>query len=45
MEKHRVFTTSFASVYPHYVTKAKKKAVQKQKQMKLFFWLTGYDQK
>jgi hypothetical protein len=24
-EKHRIFTTSFASVYPHYVTKATKK--------------------
>ena len=22
--KHRIYTTSFASVYPHYVTKAEK---------------------
>ncbi|MFO7845444.1 MAG: DUF2200 family protein [Balneolaceae bacterium] len=25
MAKHRIYTTSFASVYPHYVTKAEKK--------------------
>ena len=25
MKKHRIFTTFFASVYPHYVTKAEKK--------------------
>jgi hypothetical protein len=24
MKKHRIYTTSFASVYPHYVTKAEK---------------------
>ncbi|MEX0843954.1 MAG: DUF2200 family protein [Balneolaceae bacterium] len=23
--KHRIFTTSFASVYPHYIAKAEKK--------------------
>ena len=26
MTKHRIYTTSFASVYPHYVAKAEKKA-------------------
>ena len=25
MKKHRIFTTAFASVYPHYVKKAKRK--------------------
>jgi hypothetical protein len=25
MTKHRIYTTSFASVYPHYVAKAEKK--------------------
>jgi hypothetical protein len=31
MEKHRIFTTSFASVYPHYITKAEKKGRTKQR--------------
>jgi hypothetical protein len=25
MAKHRIYTTSFASVYPHYVAKAEKR--------------------
>jgi hypothetical protein len=25
MNKHRIYTTSFASVYPHYIAKAEKK--------------------
>ncbi|MDO9062883.1 MAG: DUF2200 family protein, partial [Bradyrhizobium sp.] len=25
MAKHRIYTTSFASVYPHYVAKAERK--------------------
>ena len=29
MAKHRIFTTSVASVYPHYVTKAEKKGRSK----------------
>jgi hypothetical protein len=29
MEKHRIYTTSFASVYPLYVAKAEKKGAQK----------------
>jgi len=27
--KHRIFTTSFASVYPHYVAKAEERGVKK----------------
>jgi len=34
MTKHKVYTMSVASVYPHYVTKAEKKDVRKQKSMK-----------
>ena len=30
MEKHRVYTMSFASVYPHYVVKAEKKGRTKK---------------
>ncbi len=31
--KHRIFTTSFASVYPLYVAKAEKKGGKNQKLM------------
>ena len=42
MEKHRIFTTSFASVYPHYVQKATKKGRTKQELDEVICWLTGY---
>jgi hypothetical protein len=45
MEKHRIFTTSFASVYPHYVTKAEKKGRTKEELDTVICWLTGYNQK
>ena len=44
MEKHRIFTTSFASVYPHYVTKAEKKGRTKAEVDQVICWLTGYDE-
>ncbi len=44
MEKHRIFTTSFASVYPHYVLKAEKKGRTKAEVDHIICWLTGYDQ-
>lgn len=44
MKKHRIFTTSFASVYPHYVTKAEKKGRTKAEVDEIICWLTGYDQ-
>jgi hypothetical protein len=34
---------SFASVYPHYITKAEKKGRTKSEVDKIIFWLTGYD--
>jgi hypothetical protein len=34
---------SFASVYPHYVTKAEKKGKTKDEVDEIIFWLTGYD--
>ena len=43
-KKHRIYTTSFASVYPHYVTKAEKKGRTKEEVDKIIHWLTGYDQ-
>ncbi|MFH7013099.1 DUF2200 domain-containing protein [Flavobacterium sp. FlaQc-52] len=42
MEKHRIFTTSFASVYPHYINKAEKKGRTKQEVDTIIYWLTGY---
>jgi len=45
MENHRIFTTSFASVYPHYVAKAEKKGRTKAEVDDIICWLTGYDQK
>lgn len=41
---HRVYRTSFASVYPHYVAKAEKKGRTKAEVDRIICWLTGYDQ-
>ena len=41
-KKHRIFTTSFASVYPLYVQKAEKKGRTKQEVDEVITWLTGY---
>jgi hypothetical protein len=40
---HRIFTTSFASVYPHYVAKAEKKGRTKAEVDQVIEWLTGFD--
>lgn len=45
MTKHRIYTTSFASVYPHYVAKAEKKGRTKAEVDEIIRWLTGYNQK
>ena len=45
MTKHRIFTTSFASVYPYYITKAEKKSRTKAEVDEIIRWLTGYSQK
>jgi len=42
MMKHRIFTTSFASVYPLYVKKVEKKGRSKQEVDDVICWLTGY---
>ena len=42
--KHRIFTTSFASVYPFYIAKAEKKGRTKQEVDTVICWLTGYRQ-
>ena len=45
MAKHRIYTTSFASVYPLYVAKAEKKGRTKAEVNQIISWLTGYGQK
>ena len=42
MAKHRIYTISFASVYPHYITKAEKKGRTKAEVDQIICWLTGY---
>ncbi len=44
-KKHRIFSTSVASVYPFYVTKAEKKGRTKKEVDEVIRWLTGYSQK
>ena len=41
----RIYTTSFASVYPHYVAKAERKGRTKAEVDQIIAWLTGYGQK
>ena len=44
MPKHRIFATTFASVYPLYVQKAEKKNRSKEEVDQIICWLTGYNQ-
>jgi hypothetical protein len=44
MAKHRIYTTSFASVYPLYIAKAEKKGRSKAEVDQVIRWLTGYSQ-
>ena len=44
-QEHRIFTTSVASVYPHYVAKAERKGRTKAEVDQIIRWLTGYDQR
>lgn len=39
----RIFTTSVASVYPHYVTKVEKKDRTEAELREVITWLTGFD--
>ncbi|HYG48695.1 MAG TPA: DUF2200 domain-containing protein [Allosphingosinicella sp.] len=42
MTRHRIYKTSFASVYPHYVAKAEKKGRTRAEVDQIIAWLTGY---
>lgn len=45
MENHRIYKMAFASVYPHYITKAEKKGRTKAEVDTIICWLTGYTPK
>jgi hypothetical protein len=44
MAKHRIYSMSFARVYPLLVAKAEKKGRTKAEVDEIIFWLTGYDE-
>jgi hypothetical protein len=44
MTKPRIYTISFASVYPLYIAKAEKKGRTKSEVDEIIRWLTGYSQ-
>lgn len=45
MTRHRIYSVSVASVYPHYVAKAEKKGRTKAEVDEIIRWLTGHSQK
>jgi hypothetical protein len=44
MTNHRIYTISFASVYPLYIAKAERKGRTKTEVDQIIYWLTGYSQ-
>lgn len=44
-KNHRIYTMSFAKVYPFYIAKAEKKGRTKKEVDTIISWLTGYSQK
>ena len=42
MTKHRVYSISVASVYPHYIAKAEKKGRTRAEVDEIICWLTGH---
>ncbi|WP_088007095.1 DUF2200 domain-containing protein [Indiicoccus explosivorum] len=44
MAGHKIYSMSFASVYPHYIKKAEKKQRTKTEVDEIIRWLTGYSQ-
>jgi hypothetical protein len=43
LKKPRIFSISFASIYPLYIAKVEKKQRTKEDVDTVIFWLTGYD--
>ena len=44
-KKHRIYTISFATVYPLYITKVERMGRAKEEVDEIICWLTGYSQK
>jgi hypothetical protein len=44
MTKHRIYTMSFASVYPLYIAKVERKGRTKAEVDQIILWLTGFTQ-
>lgn len=44
MTQHRIFTTSFAVIYPLYLAKVERKGHTKEEMDRVISWLTGYDE-
>ncbi len=44
MTQHRIYSTSVASVYPHYVAKAERKGRTRAEVDEIIRWLTGHSQ-
>lgn len=40
----RIYTMTFASVYPHYVTKVERKGRTREELHRVIEWLTGFDE-
>lgn len=45
MNNERVYKMSFASVYPHYITKVEKKGRTREELDTVIGWLTGFNKK
>ena len=43
MKPHPIYSMSFGSIYPHYVTKVEKKGKSVEDLHRLIHWLTGYE--
>jgi len=44
MDKPKLYTMAFASIYPLYIKKAERKGRAKYEVDEIIFWLTGYDE-
>lgn len=44
MKRHKIYSMSVASVYPHYVRKAERKGRTKEEVDEIIYWLAGYDE-
>lgn len=44
MDRPRIYSMSFASIYPLYIQKVERKGRAKQEVDEIIYWLTGYDE-